>query len=110
MICGLKPAATRCSRIRGELHSERYVILRTVQNEAVNPRLTRGRRPGRGVAETKSLACGHGLNNSNLDHRSLEWQGIISSRAEYIARYSDLNFNSTLSETDKCLRDRRTLS
>ncbi|HQZ69575.1 MAG TPA: hypothetical protein PLY87_31035 [Planctomycetaceae bacterium] len=44
MICGLKPAATRCSRIRGELHSERYVILRTVQNEAVNPRLTRGRR------------------------------------------------------------------
>ena len=34
--------------------------------------LTRGRRPGRRVARTKSLACGHGLNDSNLDHQSLK--------------------------------------
>jgi len=36
MVCGLKPAATRRGRIRGELHSERNFILHAVRNNAMD--------------------------------------------------------------------------
>jgi len=53
-----------------------------------------------GYPGPKSLACGHGLNNSNLDHRSLEWQGIISSRAEY--NFTSLHSTAMNGHADVC--------
>jgi len=46
-------------------------------------RLTRGRRPRCREAITINLACGHGLNDSNMDRQVVELQGINSSRVEY---------------------------